>query len=256
MGEKLWGRLINAAVLATYVPIVGTVWSGAWDDLAASLYVRFVGPAPAVLAAYRVKATVITAASVFVVAFYGPYLADFCRSLWGLTLMRDSGPAEPAYTLNVYDLHVRVATSLLMSGASSTVASANSIYDRRQTGELRAWGRVSRGFPSTPKRPWPTRRPISASFWRRNTIDEIDHTLTHSGPWGHREDPALTISVPISKWFRSRAIHYWDLVFDPKNARRLWPLRNDWMGSQRHRRVAIERRLRPSVKPRRFQSCL
>jgi hypothetical protein len=98
---------------------------------------------------------------------------------------------------------------------------AASVYDRLQQGSLKAWGRKSTGYPPVPSHPRPMREFIDRSFWKENSIEELDRWLMHSEHFDHNQ-PARTITKPVAGE-RITAIHYWDLVFSAAEADRLWP---------------------------------
>ena len=130
-------------------------------------------------------------------------------------------PEEPVSTWNIYDLLRRVKGIRARPGISSRDDIAANIYDRLQQGSLKAWGRKSTQYPPVASHPRPMREFIDRSFWKENSIEELDRWLKHSEHFDHNR-PALTITKPVSE-DRITAIHYWDLVFSAADANHLWP---------------------------------
>jgi hypothetical protein len=97
---------------------------------------------------------------------------------------------------------------------------AASIYDRLQQGSLKAWGRKSTKYPPDVPHPRPVRGFIDPSFWKENTIEELDYWVKQ--PHFQHNQPVLTITKPVSG-DRITVTHYWNLMFSEADANRLWP---------------------------------
>jgi hypothetical protein len=132
-----------------------------------------------------------------------------------------SQPEEPVHASNLYFLDSRVLGVRARPAISYRGDVVASIYDRLQQGKLKAWGRKSTGHPPTVPHPRPLREFIDRSFWKENTIEELDRWLKKSEHFDHNR-PALTITKPVDGE-RTNAIHYWDLVFSYEDIQMLWP---------------------------------
>ncbi len=129
-------------------------------------------------------------------------------------------PEEPASIWNLYDLLRRVKGIRARPGISSKDDIVASIYDRLQQGSLKAWGRKSTEYPPAASHPRPMREFIDRSFWKENSIEELDYWLKQ--PHFQHNRPARTITKPVFG-DRSTAAHYWDLTFSAADANHLWP---------------------------------
>ena len=129
-------------------------------------------------------------------------------------------PEEPTSTWNLNDLLRRVKGIRARLGISSNDDIVASIYDRLQQGALKAWGRKSTEYPPVASHPRPLREFIDRSFWKENSIEELDYWLKQ--PHFQHNQPVRTITKPVSG-DRITAIQYWDLVFSAADANHLWP---------------------------------
>jgi hypothetical protein len=142
-----------------------------------------------------------------------------------------SEPVEdPIHPMPIEDLMLRV----IQYGARFQKAASRSdfavmIYDALRAGKLRCWGRQSYQYPPPEVYPPPLRKFIDPVFWQRNTIEDIDDWVQQGPPLDRRK--TSPISKPDDAHDRARATCYWQIVFDPKQARKLWPNKDDWMSA-------------------------
>lgn len=140
----------------------------------------------------------------------------------------ETGPDEPERSQNVFEVFDRVQEAWKATPHSPPAALQPMLYDRLRQGSLKCWGRPSKHYEPTLAHPWPLRVFIPKEFWETNVIEDVEHWMEHRG-W-RQGSPTNTITMPI-KGKRNAAPCYWDLVFNPADARRLWPLKNDWMAN-------------------------
>ena len=138
--------------------------------------------------------------------------------------------------MGAFDLVNRVMVSVRAAPPPTNAALYGEINDALHSGVLQAWGRPSRGYPSKPGPQFPQSQPIPPQFWKDNVIEQLHDFYQRGGKWSPVFEPRkeLTVTKPVSgwlsrKWFRNRALHYWDISFDIHQVHKLWHQRGSWM---------------------------
>lgn len=253
MRESFWRNLVEAGVVVVWIATALLVFTPGWDALIREIY-GWWDRAPGAFVVSDL-AKVIALASVSGGALYF-FAADPLRGWWknrreakqidaivdsvqplpGLHAVKKPMPSSS----QCVDFHALMDRAGRWQGEHGhgdrpkNVDVARKFYDALQNGHLSAWGRPSSTYPPDTSLPHPRHEFVEKGFWSDHLVEEMEmiagrqklEKKLDDQPW-----QSMTLAPPSKFRDRRLAPCYWDLVFDRIGARKLFPLRNDWMSS-------------------------
>ena len=147
--------------------------------------------------------------------------------------VRDAWKAKPPssnYQISMPDLFKAALDSIdvyKFANKDKPRIIAEKLYDALKNGHMRSWGQQSNFYPPSISHPRPAIKAITHSFWDNNTIEELEaaagrHMIAQSAGWD-------SITLPdTSRFDRSKAECFWNLVFERDEVRRTFPRREGY----------------------------